>query len=284
MDETSKNIIWHAIMTERDLIEFQDWLGNRIDDPEYKTEYEENRLKALVCCPHCLKPVQPKHDICPSCSTTLDNSMIESLRDSVFELAAFGLNYREVYEKDLKRTPGKLSSHYLLNPPEGWMIYLASIIFAAVIGGLSYDAFKRLLSKLRSTFKKHFGKKIQEASFESHFNWAKEYINNKFDLSSIMGLLYVSGMIQEILAKQEIEEMISSENLSNPEEVVVKGMQIYLKWSSPDSLSEIENKADAEEIKKELHRRLDKDLSKFRQLKQYMNESRETGEMVDRSA
>ena len=284
MDTTSKNMMWHAIMTERDIFEFQDWLCERIDHPEYKTEYEENRLKALVCCPHCLKPVQTKYDVCPSCSTALDKSMAEALRDSVFELAVFGWRYREVYERDLARMPRKLSHHYLLSPPEGWVIYLASIIFAALIGGLSYDAFKRLLSKLRSSFKKHFRKEIQEDSFELYFHWAKEYIDNKFDLSSVMSLFYISGMIQGILAKQEIEEMLSSEDLSDPEEVLTKGMKIFAKRSLTDSVREIKDKSDAVEIKKELHRRLDKELSKFQQLKQYMNENKETGEMTDRSA
>jgi len=210
MDEKGKQeLIWREVMEEMYIIEFQDWLHHKMGDLVPRTEYEKSRISADVCCPSCFKPVEAAYSRCPNCGFTLDMSLMETLRDNAFELAAFAWNYRRQYEKDIakgKIYQGRVAVRYFLTPPAGWLIYLVSIVFAAIIGGLSYDAFKKLLPKISDSFRKRFQREIPRGKWRQQlYNNLREYFFGRRDPDSPIFRAYIKGLIKGSQLRAEFE-------------------------------------------------------------------------------
>jgi len=199
MEKTEKQeIVWREVMKEMAIFEFQDWLHPRIGLS--KTLYTERRIHAPTCCPSCFELVQKVDTQCPNCGFSPDISMIEALRDNAFELAVFAWNYRMKYEEAVEKDKlykGRVAEHYHLEPPADWLIYLASIAFAAIIGGLSYDAFKKLISSIRSSFRNLFHKELPRRKWLYQFySNLKEYSLGKRNPDSPIFRAYVEGLIK----------------------------------------------------------------------------------------
>lgn len=126
--------------------------------------YEQSRVKAPVSCLRCLEPIEPPYARCPNCGLTLDVDMMQTLRDNAFDSAS-ELIIRAVYGR--REEKGKIRSYYV-GPPEGWVVYLTSIVLAAILGGLSYDAFKKVASNLGSVFRKRFSRELPDEKQLGH--------------------------------------------------------------------------------------------------------------------
>ena len=196
-DAEKQEIIWREVMGEMAIHEFDEWLFPKVG---LGNQYTDSRINSPVYCPSCFEPVQTSFTQCPNCGFVLDISMMQVLRDNAFEFAAYAWNYRKLYEKDIvkgKIYQGEATTKYYLTPPEGWLVYLASIAFAAIIGGLSYDTFKKLLLKLSKGFRKRFQKEIPRGRWQRQFyNNLREYWVGKRDPDSPICRAYLKGLIR----------------------------------------------------------------------------------------
>jgi hypothetical protein len=256
------DLLWQEVMEEKAIHEWQEWLSERIDMPKLKSPYTDSRCKAPVCCPSCYEAVDTPYVQCLKCGLMLDVSMMHALRDNAFELAAYAWNYRNRYEKDIKK--GKIYQRraavkYFLPPPGGWLVYLASIVLAAILGGLSYDAFKKLLSKLAGKFSRRFSRQLpQEKELRQFYDRLREYFLARRNPDSPVFRAYVQGLITfgELkiyltgLADLEtlVEEAIEEPNKGRPSEIVASESEIFPEREPP---TDVEVRKHIEELLKE---------------------------------
>jgi hypothetical protein len=210
MNKKQEKIVWDAVMEEVAVFSIDEWLNPRIGLGQ--TKHAKKRINSTVCCPSCFTPVRVKPSIkaCPECGCILDGSIMETLRDNAFELSTFAWDYRNQYEKDVRKDEsykGKVTIHHHLLPPTDWLIYLASIVFVAIVGGLSYDAFKRILSKIAKSFRKRFKRELPEEQWLQDFhNKLEEYFRGRRESNSPIFRAYV----QSLLRSAEFFAMVKS--------------------------------------------------------------------------
>lgn len=214
MDESEKQkIIWREVMEEMAIHEFQEWLNPRVGLSN--TLYTVSRIHALICCPSCFEPIKTSCMQCPNCGFVLDISVIETLRDNAFKLAAFAWDYRRQYEKDVikgKIYQGRVAVRHFLTPPVDWLTYLVSIAFAAIIGGLSYDAFKKLLSKISNSFRQRFQREIPRGKWQRQlYDNLREYLLGMRNPDSPIFRAYIGGLIKGSELRAEFERSPDSE-------------------------------------------------------------------------
>jgi hypothetical protein len=125
---------------------------------EKELRYSESRERSPMPCPYCYSPVVWNYSKCQNCSARLDTRMMELLRNSALNLA-YTWEYKRIHEEDLKKGG---DAQYLLLPPDGWLTYVIASIFAGIIGGLSYDALKKLISLIRDKFQEKFRSELHE--------------------------------------------------------------------------------------------------------------------------
>ena len=266
------DLLWQEVMEEKAIHEFQEWLSEMIDMPELKSPYTESRCKAPVCCPSCREAVGAPYVQCLKCGLILDVSMMHTLRDNAFELAAYAWNYSNKYEKDIKKGKvyqGRAAVKYFLPPPEGWLVYLASIVLAAILGGLSYDAFKKVLSRLAGKFRKRFSRQLpEEKELRQFYDHLREYFLARRNPDSPVFRAYVQGLIAfgELklsftgLADLEtpVEEAIEEPNKGRPSEIVASESEIFPEREPPTDV----------EVRKQIEELLEESAKVELQLKQ----------------
>lgn len=205
--------------------------------------------------------------------------MIETLRNNAFELAAYAWKYRDKYEEDVikgKIYRGKVSIHYELHPPADWLTYLTSIAFAAILGGLSYDVFKIILTKIAKSFYKKFKRKIPKERWQQNFyDKLKEYFIGKRNPDSpifkahVHALLRGAELIAEAKSSPKFEENIVK--LLNLTKNLNKDKTIEI----PESI--LETKPPKEElIKKQIKesiKRIRKEERRVKQLRGYIRKT-----------
>lgn len=263
-----EKIIWQVVMEEMAIHEFQGWLHSKIG---LSDEYTDSRINASVCCPSCFEPIQVNLSQCPRCHSVLDISVMGVLRDNAFELATYAWNHRNIYEKDVSKGKvyrGEVARKYHLMPPEGWLVYLASIVFAAILGGLSYDGFKKLISKVRDIFRNRFKKEVPEEKWLHEFyDKLLEYFSGKRNAGSPILRAYVEGLIRGSTLRAEFEHSPNFEtDLMNTVENIMTTLDSGVsKVEIPDLFPR--EPLPEDEIKKQLQELLEKHTESEQALK-----------------
>lgn len=282
MDGKQEKIVWNAVMEEMRVFDIQEWLHPRIGLSQ--TKHAEKRVNSVVCCPSCFTPIQanPSITACPECGCALDNSMMETLRNNAFELSTYAWEYRNQYEKDIRENKiykGKVTAHHLLAPPTDWLIYLASIVFVAILGGLSYDAFKRILSKVAEGFRKRFRRELPKEQWQQDFyNRLKEYFIGKRNPDSPIFRSYVQALIRCA------EELAAIKSTPKYEENILKVLKMTENIDENDSVEIPESLLETEEAPRELIKkqidesmeRMRKEELRIKQLRDYLRKTTTT--------
>lgn len=126
------------------------------------------KFPKIYVCPKCFSTINYERSqtiYCEECKETFNNDEIKNFASCSFECTYFGYLYRDHYEKGLEIKP-------LIPPPSSELIYLGSLVLAGIIGGLAYDAFKKLLKIIikKGKSNKVIGKEGDRISFEE---WLK---------------------------------------------------------------------------------------------------------------
>ena len=133
----------------------------------------------------------------------MDTQMMDILRDNAFAFAA-KWRWDKIHEEDVKR--GRVV-YYLLPPPEGWLVYLAASMLAGIVGGLSYDAMKKLISSIRDRFREQFKREFPEEEFLQRFyDDLKEYYFSKQNRSSPISKAYLKGLANGMRLQEEAKQ------------------------------------------------------------------------------
>jgi len=175
----------------------------------------ESRIRAPIPCPYCFSPVEGTRgkwsrllyrSQCHNCGAILDTRMVEILRDISFEFAS-KWEYKRIHEEDAKKG---IQREYILLPPDGWLTYITALIFAGIIGGLSYDALKKLISSIRDRFREQFQHELpQEEWLQRLYDDIKGYYFSKRNPNSPIAKTYLKGLANGIrLAEAEQEKRI----------------------------------------------------------------------------
>lgn len=266
------DLIWQEVMEEKAIHEFEEWLSERIAMPELKSPYADSRCNAPICCPSCREAVGAPYVQCLKCGLMLDVSMMHALRDNAFELAAYAWNYSNKYEKDIRKGKtyqGRAAVKYFLPPPEGWLVYLASFVLMAILGGLTYDAFKKVLSRLAGRFSRRFSTQLpEERELRQFYDRLREYFLARRNPDSPVFKAYVQGLIRfgELklyitgLADLEIpvEEAMEEPNKGRPSETVASESEIFPEREPPTDV----------EVRKQIEELLEESVKVELQLKQ----------------
>ena len=240
MNEIGKQkIVWNAVMDEWGIWEFQDWLHSKLGTG--KTELAKKRENMLVCCPICFGPVKTKELKCPNCRSVISNEMLETLRDNAFEVTVYGWSYRREYENAAQKGnihEGEISIRYAIQPPADWLTYLGSIVLASIIGGLSYDVFKRVLAKISGTFQRHFRRNVPSNKWcRLFYKNIEEYAKGKRDPDSVIFEAYIrNGLTSCAFLRASVEN--SPESITRLTETLKK-LGRTLK-DAPDDKGELE--------------------------------------------
>jgi hypothetical protein len=151
----------------------------------------------LVCCPRCFEPLRVQDRECPNCRNVLSADIFETLRDTAFEATVYGWAYRRKYEtasREGENAEGEIAVRYAIQPPADWLSYLGSVALAAIIGGVVYDSFKIILSRISATFHRHFHRKLPSDKWlRLFYNNLKEYMIGKRNPNSIIFEAYVKN-------------------------------------------------------------------------------------------
>lgn len=197
MDKKQQKMVWGAVMEEWGIWEFQDWLHIKLGVD--KTELAKKRENMFVCCLTCFGPVRTKELKCPICHSVISSEMLGTLRDNAFEATVYGWSYRREYEKaalEGQVHKGEISVRYAIQPPADWLTYLGSIVLASIIGGLSYDAFKKILAKIAGAFQKRFRKNVPSDRWcRLFYKNIEEYTIGKRDSDSMIFRVYIRNGI-----------------------------------------------------------------------------------------
>lgn len=112
--------------------------------------------------------------VCHACSVRLSKEEAGYYSRMAFDCAYFGYTYRRAFEGSRKGI-----RYYI--PPEDVLIYIGGVALSAVLGGLAYDGFKKLLAKASgSNTNKKLAERISEmsdAELEGFFQYVNEYHN-----------------------------------------------------------------------------------------------------------
>ena len=179
-DKKTQEIIWQEVMDEMALFGFQDWLHHQIGN-EVPSPYRASRISMYVCCPLCFMPTKPMSSKCLNCGLTINKSIMKILQNESIEYATFAWSYRTRYESDINKgfiKKGRAAIRYFLPVPEDGILYITTIIIVAILGGLGYDGFKKIISKLKTTYSKLFLKEIpQDEWLQNFYRYLEEYLS-----------------------------------------------------------------------------------------------------------
>jgi len=102
---------------------------------------------------------------CTHCNLLLKRNLIQAFRSISFDAIYFGHIYKSKYENQINSDLNNIYGYYrpkktfFLKPPSDLLIYLATLAFSGIIGGLAYDYFKKLSKKLFFSQKERLKKK-----------------------------------------------------------------------------------------------------------------------------
>jgi hypothetical protein len=282
MDKKTQMLVWQEVMKEMAIFEFQDWMHHQVGGSDLPSPYEESCIDTNICCPSCFEPVTASNSKCPKCSSILDASIMETLRDNTIELGAFAWNYRRRYEKDIaegKVRQDRLVVVYFLPPPENWLMYLASIALIAIISGLSYAAFKKIILKVKAIFHKRFSRELpSEKWLQQFYSSLQEYSLGMRDVNSPIFRAYVEGLIMGNQLKAEYKRSPDFEsNLMKTVNTIVNMDSGASGVEIPDPLAAIEPPSE-EELKgytREAVEECSKRLKAMKKLQKYLSDSSE---------
>jgi len=230
MDEKIiQGLVWQKVFEEITVFEFEDWLNRQAGSVDLNDPYEKCRITANICCPRCFEPVKATYSTCPECGLIWDVSIMITLRDNAIELGAFAWNYRERYEKDAAdgkfRQDGSALMHFL-PPPADWLVYIASLALAGMIGGLAYDGFKKLVFSAKTSFRKRFSKELpSEEWLQKFYGNLQEYYLGIQDTNSPILRAYMEGLIMGRCLRAEFKHSPDFEsNLIKTERMIMENM------------------------------------------------------------
>lgn len=282
-DNEKQKLLWETIFEEMAVFDWQDWIQPKLGIGS--SEYTERLQHILIFCPFCFEPIKTSVKQCPNCGSKLDTSLMETLRDNSFELAAYAWNYRNKYEKEIlqgKIHKGRVATQYYLVPPTDWLTYLASVALAAIIGGLSYDAFKKLISKTSQIFRKRFRKEIpRDALLNKFYNNLREYFIGKRNRDSHIFMAYIKELTkgQMMIAQDEsnpdFENKLNelSEFIRNPHDVEEADLSVLTPLERNTSFKKNQRAQKLVEKRAEkLADRLKEQESKIAQLQDYLRQ------------
>ena len=99
--------------------------------------------------------------ICPSCGFFIESSDYFEIIELSEEMVRMGYLYRKRYETDYQ-IDETLSSRYCLAALPDELIFIGVAAVTGIIGGLSYDIFKEIISKIREQYKPNKNKPYTE--------------------------------------------------------------------------------------------------------------------------
>lgn len=105
----------------------------------------------LVLCFSCANVFRLKKEMnltCPECGFTVNLDNYEKLFKYANDAVYFGYCYRKTYEKDFKNE-GKITNRYALAPLSEIFIFIGIAAICGIIGGISYDIVKKVISKMK---------------------------------------------------------------------------------------------------------------------------------------